>query len=80
MRVEINERDDLKKERKFEYSIYPENERDIEILRGIQTSIALANMNKHGKIEDKHNYPITFISNDIKEIERLISRPEKKEE
>lgn len=66
MRVEINESEDLKKEKKFEYSIYPENERDIEILREIQTSIALANMKKQGKIEDKHEYPVTFNFNDIK--------------
>lgn len=58
MRVEVNESEELKKERKVEYSIYPENEHDIEILRELQTSIVLANMKRFGKIDNKLEYRV----------------------
>ena len=61
MRVEINESEELKKERKIEIAIYPENERDTETLRETQTSIALANAKNHGKLdEDKYEYQVKF--------------------
>ena len=64
MRVEINKSEELKKERKIEISIYPENERDVETLRETQTSIALANAKSHGKLdEDKQEYPVTLSFN-----------------
>lgn len=44
MRVEVNKSEKLKKERKIEISIYPENERDVETLREIQTSTSLAKL------------------------------------
>ena len=52
MRVEVNKSEELKKERKIEISIYPENERDVETLREIQTSTALANAKNHGKLDE----------------------------
>lgn len=60
MRVEVNESEELKKERKIEIAIYPENERDIETLRETQTSIALANMKRFGEIDDKPEYQVKF--------------------
>lgn len=64
MRVGINEDEELKKERKIEITIYPENERDVEILRETQTSMALANAKSHGKLdEDKQEYPVTLSFN-----------------
>lgn len=60
MRVEVNKSEELKKERKIEISIYPENERDIETLREIQTSTALVNAKNHGKLDDKYEYPVTL--------------------
>lgn len=65
MKVKINKSKSLKKKRKFEVSIYPENEHDIKTLLEMQTSIALANAKKHGKIgEDKPEYLVTFNFND----------------
>lgn len=64
MRVEVNKSEELKKERKIEISIYPENERDVETLREIQTSTALANAKNHEKLdEDKQEYPVTLSFN-----------------
>jgi hypothetical protein len=64
MRVEVNKSEELKKERKIEISIYPENERDVETLREIQTSTALVNAKNHGKLdEDKQEYPVTLSFN-----------------
>ena len=64
MRVEVNKSEELKKERRIEISIYPENERDVETLREIQTSTALANANNHGKLdEDRQEYPVTLSFN-----------------
>ena len=67
MRVVINKSEELKKQRKLEFSIYPENKRDIEALLKIQISIVLANTKNHGKIDDdKLEYPVTFNFNDFK--------------
>lgn len=63
MRVEVNKSEKLKKERKVEISIYPENERDVETLRDVQTSIALANMKRFGEVDDKLEYPVTLSFN-----------------
>ena len=64
MRVEVNKSEELKKERKIEISIYPENECDIETLREIQTSTALVNVKNHGKLdEDRQAYPVTLSFN-----------------
>lgn len=64
MRVEVNKSEELKKERKIEISIYPENEHDIETLREVQTSTALANEKNHGKLdEDRQEYPVTLSFN-----------------
>lgn len=63
MRVEVNKSEELKKERKIGISIYPENERDVETLRDVQTSMALANMKRFGEVDDKLEYPVTLSFN-----------------
>ena len=60
MRVEINESEELKKERKIEISIYSENEHDVETLRETQASMALANAKSHEELDDKLEYQVKF--------------------
>lgn len=44
MRVEVNESEDLKKERKVQFTVYPENERDVETCRELKQKEALSKL------------------------------------
>ena len=71
MRVEINKSEELKKERKFQFIIYPESERDVEICREINTSMALGNLDPH-----KGNYlMMAFLEYGKEKILGEISKP-----